>query len=179
MSKSIREQLRDNVAALVVVAVIFLLVLFAPLIVILSRDEQSQQQILGDIIGAGGVLMYMALVLGTTGLIVRRQLRRMQAVLEEQEPAFEEEIDIEKLRSDRQLLEPMRGKINRLCLIERTAGTSGDSDGRDLGSYLVSFAVDTEGVIHDIEESRRHDEVRANLDWLASQLDVPIDDATV
>jgi len=104
----------------------------------------------------------------------------MREILDEgaPEPAFEMELNIGALRSDRPLLEALQGKVAKVCVMRNIAGTGGGRAGSGLVVRFASFVIDIRGVAHDIEERRDHHEVVENAEWLAGELGVELDDTS-
>lgn len=106
--------------------------------------------------------------------IFERRKRKLDEVLEEEEPAFEMDFGIEELRSDPEQLEEIRDDVEEICIMRIPSATGGGKGGAAMRAKYAGFAIDANGRTHEFSRSKEWDEVERDADWLAERLGVDV-----
>lgn len=108
----------------------------------------------------------------------RRRQERFDEIMAEGEPAFDLELDIEKLRRDPQPLEQIRDEVDEVCVVRLPSSQSGRYGGSSLTVSYAAFLVDAEGKTHEFSRAESWAEVEADAEWVAERLGVEVRDAS-
>lgn len=106
--------------------------------------------------------------------IFERRKRKLDEVLEEEEPAFEMDFGIEELRSDPEQLEDIRDDVEEICIMRIPSATGGGKGGAAMRAKYAGFVIDANGRTHEFSRSAEWDEVERDAEWLAERLGVDV-----